>query len=84
MKWIRRLIFLYKNARRCSILTAIEHADEQLIQDAIQAVIRRYSSVFPDWEVVFYALPKKPQKRRQEVERLIHMLQTYELQPPKL
>ena len=84
MKWIRRLIFLYKNARRCSILTAIEHADEQLIQDAIQAVIRRYSSVFPDWEVVFYALPKKPQKRRQEVERLIHMLRTYESQPPKL
>lgn len=84
MKWIRRLIFLYKNARRCNILTAIEHADEQLIQDAIQAVIRRYSSVFPDWEVVFYALPKKPQKRRQEVERLIHMLRTYESQPPKL
>lgn len=84
MKWIRRLIFLYKNARRCSILTAIEHADEQLLQDVIQAVIRCYSSVFPDWEVVFYALPKKPQKRRQEVERLIHMLRTYESQPPKL
>ena len=84
MKLIRRLIFLRKNSQRCKLLTHIEHADDQLIQEVIQAVIRRYSGIFPDWEVVFYALPKDPEKRRQEVERLIHMLRTYELQPPKI
>ena len=61
------------------LLSHIENADDILIQQVIQAVIHRYGTVFPEWEVIFYSLPKDPQKRRQEIQALIQFLQTHEM-----
>ena len=61
------------------LLSHIENADDILIQQIIQTVIRRYGIVFPEWEVVFYSLPKEPNQRRQEIQALIQFLQTHEM-----
>ena len=68
-----------RNRQTRQLLSHIENADDILIQQVIQAVIRRYSIVFPQWEVVFYSLPKKPTQRRQHIETLIQFLQTHEM-----
>lgn len=68
-----------KENRNKKLIAHIEKADDHLIQQVIQAVIRRYSAAYPDWEVIFYALPKNPQKRQKELQALIHFLQAHEL-----
>ena len=67
-----------KNRAR-KLLSQIENADDILMQQILQTVIRRYGTVFPQWEVVFYSLPKEPQQRRQEIQALIQFLQTHEM-----
>lgn len=68
-----------KERRNKKLIAHIEKADDRLIQQVIQAVIRRYGAAYPDWEVIFYALPKDPQKRQQELQSLIHFLQAHEM-----
>lgn len=56
------------------ILEKIEEADDLEINEIIQAVIRRYKSVFPGWEVVFLSLPLQSKEREQMIERTIEQL----------
>lgn len=56
------------------VLTKIAQANDLEISEIIQAVIRRYSRVFPDWEVVFLSLPLQPDERKKLLEQTIAQL----------
>ena len=56
------------------LLAQIERADDIQISRIIQAVIRRYSTVYPDHEVVFLSLPTNDPKERQMVLRNAMMM----------
>lgn len=56
------------------ILQKIEHANDLEINEVIQAVIRRYKSIYPDWEVIFLSLPLQSEKRALLLEQTIDQL----------
>jgi hypothetical protein len=56
------------------ILAGIEQANDLEISQIIQAVIRRYKTVFPDWEVIFLSLPLQPETRAELLEEAIAQL----------
>ena len=66
-QWQKRRLF-------SKLLTAIEQADDTQISQIIHAVIRRYSLVFPDWDVLFLSLPKDPSQRRLQLEHMLEQL----------
>ena len=79
LKRMKMTLCAWKNNKRkkvfCDMLTRIEEADDCEISEIIRAVIRRYQRVFPDWEVVFYSLPKADEiQRRASIDGLIDML----------
>ena len=56
------------------VMDRIGHADDIEINEIIQAVIRRYQRVYPDWEVVFLALPKNdPVERKRLLETILNI-----------
>ena len=57
-----------------SVLAAIEQADDTQISQIIRAVIRRYSFIFPDWDVLFLSIPKDPSQRRLQLEQMLEHL----------
>ena len=60
------------------ILARIEQADDLEISQIIQAVIRRYKTVFPDWEVIFLSLPLQPEAKAELLEEAIAQLKKHE------
>ena len=50
------------------ILSAIEIADDAQLSQIIQAMIRRYRSLHPKWDVFFLSLPKAKEERKQQLE----------------
>lgn len=40
------------------ILSKIQQADDNEINEIIDAITQRYSEVYPDWEIMFLALPR--------------------------
>ena len=56
------------------ILNQIGQADDLEINEIIQAVIHRYNTVFPDWEVIFLSLPLQSKEREQLIEQSIEQL----------
>ena len=56
------------------ILEAISRADDWEISEIIAAIVRRYGKVFPDWEVIFYSLPKDPSQRKAAIDDLLRIL----------
>ena len=59
------------------IIKAIEQADDLLIGDVINAVIRRYAQVFPEWEVMFLSLHKEPKARAKDIKAHIKFLKRH-------
>ena len=57
-----------------NILERIEQADDFEINEIIQAVIRRYKMVFPDWEIIFLSLPVQSEKRKLLLDQTIDQL----------
>ena len=57
------------------IVCGIKKANDCDLAAIIQAVIRRYGQVYPDWEVAFVALPKDPQKRAERAAALLEFIQ---------
>lgn len=56
------------------VIHAIEKADSENIQDLINAVFQRYRELFPDWEMVYFALEKeKIAGQRDEVMQVLRM-----------
>ena len=55
-----------------NVLERIEQADDFEINEIIQAVIRRYKLVFPDWEIIFLSLPVQSEKRKLLLDQTIY------------
>lgn len=63
---------------RETVLAWIGTATDTDMNEVIQALIRRYSDVFPDWEVFFYSVKvKDPKLRRKQIKELKKRLNQY-------
>ena len=49
------------------ILLFIAQADDGQLNDITTALSARYKSLFPDWEVVYLALPLHDAERREKI-----------------
>lgn len=49
------------------VLAYIDAADDDEINQIIDALTVRYRQVYPDWEVAFLSLPRHDRKRRREI-----------------
>ena len=52
------------------ILLFIAQADDSQLNDITTALSARYKSLFPDWEVVYLALPLHDAERREQLWQL--------------
>ena len=64
------------------IIEAIEQADDERISDVIQAVIRRYGQLFPEWEVIFLSVHKDPKLRAKDIKAHIRFLKSHKKRTP--
>lgn len=70
-----RKLFVRKKRDLPYILNWIKTADDYEISQMILAIVKRYSKVYPDWEVMFLSLPKDPEERREQLVLMMEMLQ---------
>ena len=70
-----RKLFVRKKRDLPYILNWIKTADDYEISHMILAIVKRYSKVYPDWEVMFLSLPKDPEERREQLVLMMEMLQ---------
>ena len=56
------------------LMKKIENANSDELSRIVHAVIRRYSVLHPEWEVVFYSLHRDDEHHRKDISGLIHML----------
>lgn len=66
---------MFRRLQERIALTIIYSADDFLITSMIHAIIRRYSRLYPDWVVSFISMHKDPKLRKQDVDKIIHMLE---------
>lgn len=52
------------------MMTRIRCADPEEIEKLISAVLRRKRELFPEWDVVYFALPKKDKEERKRMAKL--------------
>ena len=52
------------------ILSFIDQADDGQLNDISAALSARYKTLFPDWEVVYLALPLHDAERREQLWQL--------------
>ena len=58
------------------ILRRIERADDLEIGEVIQAVIRRYQKIYPEWEAIFLTIPRNdPEERKRIMEMILSIEQ---------
>lgn len=70
-------IVMLKYLRKISlsiVLKAIENFDDPQLNEIIQAVIRRYQTLFPDWDVMFLSLSRNPEERRKQLDLTVDFL----------
>lgn len=53
------------------LLSAIEQADGCIIDEIIDALRRRYHTLFPDYEIIFLSLPRSDREERKRILELI-------------
>ena len=53
------------------IIEKIEQATDYELQDIMKAIERRYATAYPDWDVVYVAVPKDPKIRREKLENIM-------------
>ena len=56
------------------LMKAIKKVNEHEIEEVLQAVLNRYSELFPDWEVSTFSL-QKSRDRNEQLDKNITMLQ---------
>ncbi len=44
------------------------------LQEVMRAIERRYASAYPDWNVVYLAMPRDQELRRQEYAKIIRFI----------
>lgn len=50
------------------ILAKIHKAGAEDMEPLLQAVIHRYQQLYPDYEILYLALPRDPEKRKQTLD----------------
>jgi len=55
-------------------MKAIKKVNEHEIEEVLQAVLNRYSELFPDWEVSTFSL-QKSRDRNEQLDKNITMLE---------
>lgn len=59
------------------ISVLIENASQQELQILMDAIQDRYAQLFPDWDILYMALPKAdPQQREHLVNQIIKKIRT--------
>ena len=58
----------------CNLVKEIALADDVEIQELLQAVLQRYTQLFPEWEISTISLSKSADRNKQ-LDSLIAMLQ---------
>ena len=58
------------------LIAAIEQVDEGQIGDILNAVLRRYKDLFPEWEVSTVSV-KKNEDREELINQMVQMLLHY-------
>ena len=56
---------------RTEVIEQIMHGDEALLQEVMDAVSARYRVAYPQWDVVYLAVPKGDRKALAETLRWI-------------
>ena len=62
------------------VLTYIRQADTNELNEIIQAIVKRYAQISPDWETSFLSLPKNDPLRRQQILQSILQLDKHSAQ----
>ena len=62
------------------IFERIDHLTEFEICDVVEAVIDKYRSLFPDWEIVLVSISKK-QNRTDQIDSLIKLMEKLKTSP---
>lgn len=57
MGWIQQWMFH-------TLLKRIQKADDKEMNEIIHSILKRYRTVYPDWDVAFLSLPKDDTKKR--------------------
>ena len=53
------------------IIKNIQMATDYELQDIMKAIEKRYSTAYPDWDVVYVAVPTDPALRKEKLENII-------------
>ncbi len=56
------------------LLAKIRELSREEIDLVMEAVRSWFADTYPDWDVMYAALPKDPQQRRQRVEGIIYFM----------
>lgn len=72
-------LFLRREIPLKNILKQIEAADDIEINQIIDAVTRRYLTVFPDEEILFLSVPRDPEKRNAQLALMLEQLKMEKL-----
>lgn len=64
----------------CKLIGEIAHANKSEIEELLKAVLKRYSALFPGWEVSTISL-QKSSDRNEQLDWMIEMLQRMKSSP---
>ena len=58
-----------------TIVSYIENADEEMVDCIIELAFQRRRKLFPDWDMIYFALPKNdPAERKRLLEQSLEVL----------
>ena len=58
-----------------TVFHRIERADEQDLREIMDAVQERFAVAYPQWDIVYVAVPKEdPEKRKEILKKVFDML----------
>lgn len=60
--------------KRLAVKKLIQNSDELVLSDAILAIVKRYGQLHSDWDVCFLSLPKDPEERKEQLERVLYQI----------
>lgn len=66
------------------LIGLIRQGDMALLQNIMQEISDRYRREYPDWDVIYLALPKHDRKTREETFRWLEEHAVWDLQPGEL
>jgi hypothetical protein len=71
--------FLFRKVLMKYILRTIYHSDDNEIDAIIKAIINRYRTKHPDWEIIFLSIPKNDlTARKNQLHALMAFLEKHD------